>query len=211
MSGGDGRVGGVIAQPVTTRPIGGAAGVNQVGLNHSCVFFSPPPTRYGHGFEMFCLASDGATVVASACKVGVVKTVRRLLDYLCVIYQFVLFFLNLFHDFFFFQASKAEHAAVLLWSAASWRQLQVLPCHALTVTQMAFSPDGRLLLAVSRDRTWSLWRRTTPTAGGAGMSQWWAGGAPPPLSRQIFERITAPGSHNGAAVTPPCFLIKKRV
>ncbi|CAL8296481.1 unnamed protein product [Lota lota] len=84
---------------------------------------------YGHGFEMYCLASDSAnTVVASACK-----------------------------------ASKAEHAAVMLWSSASWRQLQALPCHALTVTQMAFSPDGQLLLAVSRDRTWSLWRRDPPT------------------------------------------------
>ncbi|XP_029976969.1 elongator complex protein 2 [Salarias fasciatus] len=84
---------------------------------------------YGHGFEMFCLASDSSrTVVASACK-----------------------------------ASKAEHAAVLLWSTASWRQLQMLPCHTLTVTQMAFSPDSLLLLAVSRDRTWSLWRRNQAT------------------------------------------------
>lgn len=62
-----------------------------------------------------------------------------------------------------FQASKAEHAAVLLWSTATWRQLQTLPCHNLTVTQMAFSPDAQLLLAVSRDRTWSLWRRNLPT------------------------------------------------
>uniref|UniRef100_A0A7N8XC63 Elongator complex protein 2 n=1 Tax=Mastacembelus armatus TaxID=205130 RepID=A0A7N8XC63_9TELE len=84
---------------------------------------------YGHGFEMFCLASDSSrTVVASACK-----------------------------------ASKAEHAAVLLWSTATWRQLQTLPCHTLTVTQMAFSPDAKFLLAVSRDRTWSLWRRNLPT------------------------------------------------
>ncbi|KAK2830294.1 hypothetical protein Q5P01_018225 [Channa striata] len=84
---------------------------------------------YGHGFEMFCLASDSSrTVVASACK-----------------------------------ASKAEHAAVLLWSTNTWRQLQTLPCHSLTVTQMAFSPDAQLLLAVSRDRTWSLWRRNPPT------------------------------------------------
>ncbi|KAJ8403143.1 hypothetical protein AAFF_G00360590 [Aldrovandia affinis] len=80
---------------------------------------------YGHGFEMFCLASNNErTVVASACK-----------------------------------ASKAEHAAVLLWSASSWRQLQTLALHSLTVTQMAFSPDSRFLLAVSRDRTWSLWRQ----------------------------------------------------
>ncbi|XP_031441816.1 elongator complex protein 2 isoform X2 [Clupea harengus] len=83
---------------------------------------------YGHGFELFCLASDAArTLVASACK-----------------------------------ATKAEHASILLWSASSWRQLQSLPCHSLTVTQMAFSPDSRLLLAVSRDRTWSLWRRQDP-------------------------------------------------
>ncbi|XP_061677937.1 elongator complex protein 2 isoform X2 [Syngnathoides biaculeatus] len=80
---------------------------------------------YGHGFEMFCLASDrGGTLVASACK-----------------------------------ASKAEHASVLLWSAATWRPLQTLACHTLTVTQMAFSPDAAALLLVSRDRTWSLWRR----------------------------------------------------
>lgn len=59
------------------------------------------------------------------------------------------------------QASKAEHASILLWSASCWRQLQSLPCHSLTVTQMAFSPDSRLLLAVSRDRTWSLWKRET--------------------------------------------------
>ncbi|XP_036372087.1 elongator complex protein 2 [Megalops cyprinoides] len=85
---------------------------------------------YGHGFEMFCLASNSAkTVVASACK-----------------------------------ASKAEHAAILLWSATCWRQLQSLAIHSLTVTQMAFSPDSRFLLAVSRDRTWSLWRQRDPPA-----------------------------------------------
>lgn len=33
--------------------------------------------RYGHGFEMFCLASDSArTVVASACKVSVIRQQR---------------------------------------------------------------------------------------------------------------------------------------
>ncbi|KAL2080049.1 hypothetical protein ACEWY4_023842 [Coilia grayii] len=88
---------------------------------------------YGHGFELFCLASDASrTFVASACK-----------------------------------ATKAEHAAILLWSASCWRQLQSLPCHSLTVTQMAFSPDARLLLAVSRDRTWSLWQRQDPAPEGS--------------------------------------------
>ncbi|MEQ2268960.1 hypothetical protein XENORESO_019704, partial [Xenotaenia resolanae] len=60
-------------------------------------------------------------------------------------------------------ASKAEHAAVLLWSTTTWRQLQALPYHALTVTQMAFSPNAKFLLAVSRDRTWSLWGRKLST------------------------------------------------
>ncbi|TRY84309.1 hypothetical protein DNTS_025420 [Danionella cerebrum] len=89
---------------------------------------------YGHGFEMFCLASDSeGTVVASACK-----------------------------------ASKPEHAGILLWNTTSWKQIQSLPCHSLTVTQMAFAPNGQLLLAVSRDRTWSLWRRGKPGSDTAG-------------------------------------------
>ncbi|KAF0024761.1 hypothetical protein F2P81_023563 [Scophthalmus maximus] len=74
--------------------------------------------------------------------------------------------MNLLHDsprLCPLQASKVEHAAVLLWSTGTWRQLQTLPCHSLTVTQMAFSPDAQLLLAVSRDRTWSLWRRNLPS------------------------------------------------
>lgn len=75
-----------------------------------------------------------------------------------------------------FQASKAEHAAVLLWSSATWRQLQTLPCHSLTVTQMAFSPDARLLLAVSRDRTWSLWKRNLPAPESLGEKEEGEGG-----------------------------------
>ncbi|XP_043545888.1 elongator complex protein 2 isoform X2 [Chiloscyllium plagiosum] len=56
------------------------------------------------------------------------------------------------------KASKVEHTAIVLWSTSSWKQILTLPFHNLTVTQLAFSPDDRFLLAVSRDRTWSLWK-----------------------------------------------------
>ncbi|XP_041040669.1 elongator complex protein 2 isoform X2 [Carcharodon carcharias] len=57
------------------------------------------------------------------------------------------------------KASKVEHAAIILWSICKWKQLLALPFHSLTITQLAFSPDDQFLLAVSRDRTWSLWKQ----------------------------------------------------
>uniref|UniRef100_A0ACB8EC74 Elongator subunit elp2 n=1 Tax=Sphaerodactylus townsendi TaxID=933632 RepID=A0ACB8EC74_9SAUR len=62
------------------------------------------------------------------------------------------------------KASKKEHAAIILWSTTTWKQLQSLLFHNLTVTQMAFSPSGQFLLAVSRDRKWSLWKREDNSA-----------------------------------------------
>lgn len=64
------------------------------------------------------------------------------------------------------QASKKEHAAIILWSTTSWKKLQSLSFHNLTVTQLAFSPDDRFLLAVSRDRNWSLWRKQDSSESG---------------------------------------------
>uniref|UniRef100_A0A3B3QC63 Elongator complex protein 2 n=1 Tax=Paramormyrops kingsleyae TaxID=1676925 RepID=A0A3B3QC63_9TELE len=90
--------------------------------------------------------------------------------YLRAFYPYVLFSLSgpppedhLLQNTLWPEASRPEHGAILLWSVCSWRQLQTLAFHSLTVTQMAFSPDGCFLLAVSRDRTWSLWKQQDPT------------------------------------------------
>jgi elongator complex protein 2 len=58
------------------------------------------------------------------------------------------------------KASKVEHAVIRVWSVGSWQQIGSLSAHSLTVTQLSFSPDETMLLAVSRDRTWSLWNMT---------------------------------------------------
>jgi len=54
------------------------------------------------------------------------------------------------------KSSKSSEASVIVWSVSSWKQVAKLPAHSLTVTQLAFSPDDSHLLAVSRDRSWSL-------------------------------------------------------
>ncbi|XP_055328469.1 elongator complex protein 2-like [Paramacrobiotus metropolitanus] len=88
---------------------------------------------YGHGYEISTLACNhAATLLASASR-----------------------------------ANHPEHAEIFLWSkqphnaavSTSWVLSGRLCAHALTVTQMCFSHNDDFLLSVSRDRTWSLFKR----------------------------------------------------
>lgn len=54
------------------------------------------------------------------------------------------------------RATNEEHAQIILWNTSSWKQIQKLASHQLTVTQLKFSPDNQRLLSVSRDRRWTL-------------------------------------------------------
>ncbi|KDR08420.1 probable elongator complex protein 2 [Zootermopsis nevadensis] len=60
------------------------------------------------------------------------------------------------------KATTVEHATIIIWDTSTWKQIQKLVSHQLTVTQMAFSPDDRFLLSVSRDRRWSLFQLKVP-------------------------------------------------
>ncbi|KAI0728765.1 WD40 repeat-like protein [Fomitopsis betulina] len=58
------------------------------------------------------------------------------------------------------KATTPEHAVVRLYDTDKWQPFgQPLAGHTLTVTRIAFSPDDRYVLTVSRDRAWRLFVR----------------------------------------------------
>ena len=56
---------------------------------------------------------------------------------------------------------STEFAAIWIWQLGSWKPLQQLECHTLSVTELAFSPSGLYLVSVSRDRSLAVWKRTS--------------------------------------------------
>ncbi|KIY73702.1 WD40 repeat-like protein [Cylindrobasidium torrendii FP15055 ss-10] len=64
------------------------------------------------------------------------------------------------------KTTSPEHALVRLWDTQTWRPVgDPLAGHSLTVTRVAFSPDDKYVLSVSRDRTWRLFERDIHTGG----------------------------------------------
>ncbi|XP_043668113.1 probable elongator complex protein 2 [Vespula pensylvanica] len=55
------------------------------------------------------------------------------------------------------RSTSPEYSTIILWDTKIWSQIQKLSFHQLTVTQLSFSPNGKYLLSVSRDRRWSLY------------------------------------------------------
>ncbi|KZO93245.1 WD40 repeat-like protein [Calocera viscosa TUFC12733] len=55
------------------------------------------------------------------------------------------------------KSTTPEHAVVRVYDTVNWKQFGTpLAGHALTITRIAFSPSGRHILTVSRDRSWRL-------------------------------------------------------
>ncbi|KAI0080733.1 WD40 repeat-like protein [Panus rudis PR-1116 ss-1] len=55
------------------------------------------------------------------------------------------------------KATSPEHAVVRVYDTTRWKPFgPPLAGHTLTVTRIAFSPDDRYILSVSRDRSWHL-------------------------------------------------------
>ncbi|KAG9126160.1 hypothetical protein FRC07_004630 [Ceratobasidium sp. 392] len=58
------------------------------------------------------------------------------------------------------RATSREHAVVRLHASSNWQPVGTpLAGHTLTVTRIAFSHDERLILSVSRDRSWRVFGR----------------------------------------------------
>ncbi|KAH8724145.1 RNA polymerase-like protein II Elongator subunit [Phaeosphaeriaceae sp. PMI808] len=63
------------------------------------------------------------------------------------------------------RASSVDHAVIRLYDAKNWLEIKPpLKAHSLTVTALRFSPDGRYLLSVGRDRQWVVWERDTDSS-----------------------------------------------
>ncbi|KAG6757723.1 hypothetical protein POTOM_038045 [Populus tomentosa] len=106
---------------------------------------------YGHGNELFSLSCDHeGKLVASSCKFDSAFKLQKYLP----LGGWQL--LECFTSAMNVQAQSAMVAEIWLWQVGSWKAVGRLQAHNLTVTQMEFSRDDSMLLAVSRDRQFSV-------------------------------------------------------
>ncbi|KHJ75888.1 WD domain, G-beta repeat protein, partial [Oesophagostomum dentatum] len=61
-----------------------------------------------------------------------------------------------------------------LWDTSDWSKKAEIPGHQLTVTQLEWSPDGSLLLSVSRDRKAVLYREQNGDVDGFAYEKIWS-------------------------------------
>lgn len=57
-------------------------------------------------------------------------------------------------------ANSPEDAVIIIRKTSDWNIVDKLAGHTLTITKMAFSPDSKFLLSVSRDRSFAIYART---------------------------------------------------
>ncbi|KAF7301320.1 hypothetical protein MIND_00697100 [Mycena indigotica] len=94
---------------------------------------------FGHGYEVLSSFSSAFFVFTTFQSMSLaVSNSRKLIATAC-------------------KASTAEHAVVRVYDTERWQPVgEPLRGHTLTVTRIAFSPDDRFILSVSRDRSWRL-------------------------------------------------------
>lgn len=75
--------------------------------------------------------------------------------------------------------------------------------HALTITRVAFSPDDRMILSVSRDRTWRLFARNDDQSPAGGKREAKDG------SEQEFKAVALASDRSHARVIWDCVWAKE--
>ncbi|PAV64703.1 hypothetical protein WR25_26896 [Diploscapter pachys] len=64
------------------------------------------------------------------------------------------------------KASRTSDAVIVLWDTANWQMKKEVQGHQMTVTQIAWSKNGKWLLSVSRDRTAKVYKEKNGEANG---------------------------------------------
>ncbi|XP_065324518.1 elongator complex protein 2-like isoform X2 [Gordionus sp. m RMFG-2023] len=110
-------------------------------LLHQSTLWPEEKKLYGHGNEIFSLAYDPVNnILASACKASKPQ------------------FANIYLwdcDNHYTHYHKGVHDNAKIYKLIG--KLSIEGGHSLTITQMTFSHNGRLLLSVSRDRSWNVY------------------------------------------------------